>query len=280
MTRPPDDRLHWTGRFADPAAEAAYRLARFADDRATARLVLLAGVGVVAVFLPMDLTNDPAGPRWDVFGVRLATTLWTVGCRWRAGRAATPGGVTAAVAAWVAVALAGNLLIQGLLPFAPVRVVLVFAGSLTVAYVVPLPLAGRLAAGLALSTAYVAVDAARLGPPLGDPGGTPGTLAGVLAANGFAAVLARRGMALGRRQFATAAALAAAREEVRTLRGLLPVCSFRKNIRDDAGGWHRMEAYITARTPASFTHGVCPTCMATEYGLTPDGVRLPTADPS
>jgi len=59
--------------------------------------------------------------------------------------------------------------------------------------------------------------------------------------------------------------LRAAQAEVKTLRGLLPICSSCKKIRDDEGEWRPVENYIQTRTEATFTHGMCPTCMAIYY---------------
>ena len=49
-------------------------------------------------------------------------------------------------------------------------------------------------------------------------------------------------------------------EEVRTLTGLLPICSQCKKIRDDQGAWKPIESYIRAHSRAEFTHGYCPEC--------------------
>lgn len=54
-------------------------------------------------------------------------------------------------------------------------------------------------------------------------------------------------------------------EEIKTLRGLLPICSKCKNIRDDKGYWHKVEAYIMDRTEAQFSHGLCPICAKELY---------------
>lgn len=54
-------------------------------------------------------------------------------------------------------------------------------------------------------------------------------------------------------------------DSVRTLRGLLPICSNCKKIRDDQGHWQVMESYIQGRTEASFTHGMCPDCLRQIY---------------
>lgn len=50
-------------------------------------------------------------------------------------------------------------------------------------------------------------------------------------------------------------------EEVKTLRGLLPICCECKKIRDEDGAWEQMEAYVTTRTGARFSHGYCPECF-------------------
>jgi len=48
--------------------------------------------------------------------------------------------------------------------------------------------------------------------------------------------------------------------EIEALSGLLPVCSWCKKVRDDSGYWEQIEKYISLRSGASFTHGVCPDC--------------------
>jgi GAF domain-containing protein len=56
------------------------------------------------------------------------------------------------------------------------------------------------------------------------------------------------------------AALRVALDEVKTLRGLIPICAWCKQIRDDQGLWHQLEAYLHQHTEAAFSHGICPTC--------------------
>lgn len=48
--------------------------------------------------------------------------------------------------------------------------------------------------------------------------------------------------------------------EVRTLQGLLPICSYCKKIRNDDDSWQQVEAYVQTRSDASFSHGICPEC--------------------
>jgi CheY-like chemotaxis protein len=52
---------------------------------------------------------------------------------------------------------------------------------------------------------------------------------------------------------------------VKTLSGLLPICSSCKKIRDDTGYWNQIESYIRARSEAEFTHSICPNCSKTLY---------------
>ncbi len=49
-------------------------------------------------------------------------------------------------------------------------------------------------------------------------------------------------------------------EEVKTLRGIIPICSYCKKIRDDEGIWNQLEAYIHLHSDAEFSHGACPDC--------------------
>ncbi len=48
--------------------------------------------------------------------------------------------------------------------------------------------------------------------------------------------------------------------EVKTLSGLIPICASCKKIRNDEGFWDQVEFYISSRTDAKFSHGLCPEC--------------------
>ena len=53
--------------------------------------------------------------------------------------------------------------------------------------------------------------------------------------------------------------------EIRTLRGLLPICAGCKRIRDSGGRWQNVEHYIERRTDVTFSHGLCPDCLKKLY---------------
>ena len=54
-------------------------------------------------------------------------------------------------------------------------------------------------------------------------------------------------------------------DEVRTLRGFIPICANCKNIRDDHGYWQRVEEYVTRHSEAQFSHSICPDCARKLY---------------
>jgi PAS domain S-box-containing protein len=54
-------------------------------------------------------------------------------------------------------------------------------------------------------------------------------------------------------------------QQIKILRGVLPICASCKKIRDDRGGWNRLEDYIKEHSEAVFTHGICPDCAKELY---------------
>ncbi len=53
--------------------------------------------------------------------------------------------------------------------------------------------------------------------------------------------------------------------EVKTLRGLIPLCANCKSIRDDNGYWKRLESYLADHSDAEFSHSICPDCAKKLY---------------
>lgn len=54
-------------------------------------------------------------------------------------------------------------------------------------------------------------------------------------------------------------------DEIKILRGILPVCSYCKQIKTEADTWVQMEKYIHEHSEADFSHGVCPDCLRKYY---------------
>jgi hypothetical protein len=53
--------------------------------------------------------------------------------------------------------------------------------------------------------------------------------------------------------------------DVQILRGIIPICSSCKKIRDDEGYWNRLESYFSRHSQTRFTHGLCPDCLRDLY---------------
>lgn len=54
-------------------------------------------------------------------------------------------------------------------------------------------------------------------------------------------------------------------DSVRTLKGLIPICSSCKKVRDDGGYWDQLESYFIKYSNAEFSHGICPECAKMLY---------------
>jgi CheY-like chemotaxis protein len=69
--------------------------------------------------------------------------------------------------------------------------------------------------------------------------------------------LARKNDALEKMNAELQSALA----RIKTLEGILPICSYCNKIRDENGIWKQLETYISNHSSAEFSHGICPTCI-------------------
>jgi len=59
--------------------------------------------------------------------------------------------------------------------------------------------------------------------------------------------------------------LKTALDEIKTLKGIVPICASCKKIRDDKGYWNHLETYIQKHSQAEFSHGICPDCAKKIY---------------
>jgi hypothetical protein len=78
----------------------------------------------------------------------------------------------------------------------------------------------------------------------------------------------------------TSCELRHAREEVKTLRSLLPACARCRRVRDDADYWQQLRDYLDHHADANATHGCCRECAAKEVGNanTGGGLHAPGAN--
>lgn len=62
--------------------------------------------------------------------------------------------------------------------------------------------------------------------------------------------------------------------EIKTLRGIIPICSYCKKIRGDQENWTQLEAYLEQHSHANFSHGICPGCAETVFSEIPPGLSF------
>ena len=61
-----------------------------------------------------------------------------------------------------------------------------------------------------------------------------------------------------------------AQAELRTLRGIIPICAHCKSVRSELGDWQQIEQYVRQHSAAEFSHGICPDCLQKHYPETAD----------
>jgi C4-dicarboxylate-specific signal transduction histidine kinase len=54
-------------------------------------------------------------------------------------------------------------------------------------------------------------------------------------------------------------------DNIKTLKGIVPICSHCKKIRDDKGYWNQLEVYVQKHSEADFSHSICPECAKEHY---------------
>ena len=75
------------------------------------------------------------------------------------------------------------------------------------------------------------------------------------------------------------AQLRTALSEIRTLSGLLPICSYCRKVRNDENYWQALEHYVAERSSAQFSHGICPDCYDRHVQPEVDRLRGRSSEP-
>jgi hypothetical protein len=72
--------------------------------------------------------------------------------------------------------------------------------------------------------------------------------------------------AVGRQHDQQTLLVAQAVAEIKTMRGMIAICTQCKKIRNDRGYWEQLEAYLEEHSEAQFTHSLCHPCGEALYG--------------
>lgn len=245
------------GAFASPVLEAEYRLAHREDEAFIARACLGVALLAVAAFVPTDYAFLGPGPAFrTLLALRAALIAATAGAYAAAGRVRTPRAADLLLTAWLGACVSVEFAILWTRPASYTGHLLTDLLVVLVGYcVMPLPLAFQAVPMLLLTAGVgvVCVFARAMDRP-----SLVAALVAFCAANVLGAAVSARLKARGRRLYLALA-------EIRTLRGILPICAHCKKVRDQEGDWHEVEEYVGARTHAQFSHGVCPACRERHY---------------
>lgn len=87
----------------------------------------------------------------------------------------------------------------------------------------------------------------------------------MVTATGVGALVAANRRRLLEELVAARVAQAKALTELRTLRGIIPVCSGCSSVRVGDDQWQALQSYVAAHTDAEFSHGLCPGCQTRLY---------------
>ena len=262
-----DGRIGFLGVFASPAVERAFQGQHFRDNVWLSRFLIAAGMFRVALFFLADYQHlgvDQAF--WLLFVNRLLFLLISV-CVLVALRRVVSWAVAERLFfAWGFLLVALTVSVLSARPPSNNALLLMSFSMILVTYcLAPLPLSRQAILMLTYSAAAFFVCRQSDGATLWTVGAT------YVLSHLFGAIMSwrlnhrRREMFLAAlREAELRTHLEAAIAEVRTLRGLLCMCAWCKRIRGEAESWESVEDYVQRRTPASFSHGICPDCLQSQ----------------
>jgi hypothetical protein len=257
------------GRFASPEMEALYRRHHLRQDTLQTSIVLAVVIAGVLLFIPNDYaTLGPTRHFRMLLAARVTVAALTAALMFALRRGLTPAVRDRLLFAWM---LLGALLMLAIgaarspqhFPFyaltSVLAVLLIYLG-------IPTPLPAQMTVALLLTCGDGALLAVGGGAQI-DPLFRRTLIVGYLVASVVGPYASWSLHRLKREQFAillresgVRSVLEEALAEIRTLRGIIPICSYCKRVRNDDGYWQQVEAYVTDRTEAQFSHGICPHC--------------------
>jgi hypothetical protein len=260
-----------TGEFVDRGREREFRHWTIDADRAISTRVAAVTATLVLLFLPGDVIALGWGRGALVVAIiRMACSAMVFAVARSVARSKDPAWNDRLWSSAASVMVIATLVIGTVRPLVALASVAAVTFGTFALYVVPIqPLLARSAVGTAMAVAGVWVSSASASLSFAERVALWGTL---LATNVTGFVVARHWNRLDRRIYVVWQAERVARQaadqalaEVRVLRGILPICMHCKRIHVGAETWESVEAYVSHRSEASFSHALCPDCMKTFY---------------
>jgi hypothetical protein len=260
-----------TGEFVDRGRERDCRDWMIDADRAISTRVAAVTAALVLLFLPGDLIALGWGRRGLVAAAtRIACAVFVAVVARGVSRSSDPSWNDRLWSAAASVMVIATLVIGTVRPLGALASVAAVTFGTFALYVVPVqPLLSRCALGTAMAVTVLWISTASSSLSFAERVALWSTL---LATNLTGFFVARHWNRLDRRFYLVWQAEHVARQaadqalaEVRVLRGILPICMVCKRIHVGAETWESVEAYVSHRSEASFSHGLCPDCVDKAY---------------
>jgi len=250
--------------FNQPDRERQFRLESLPQNRKQLMLSLSLVAGAVVAFGLVDLVSP--GGNTLVLLIRLAMLTLTAVVGWRVIGCQSPRALDSLGLLWMVIVGIELILLSVLRPADTITVPVVNILAIFMAYVlVPVPLRLQIAAALAFSAGFIALG-------VGAHGWRPDIILAYVMANVLGSLMSRRqnrvqrlNYAWMRRERSARERLARALAEVKVLKGILPICSCCKKVRNDEGDYIPVDSYVSHHTGAVFSHTFCPECIQERY---------------
>ena len=260
------------GVFASADLEKEYRQSQLNDNRMAANWCIIGVIILSGLFLTGDYRLlGQSRPFAILFALRLTTIVLSFVTFALLRNTQKPNSFNAILWSWSMMVALGTAYVNSTRPAQTNGHIVITAELVLLTYcVLPLPLALQILVALVNTVAgpilHHAIDPTDLGM----------SQAAVLQAYFMANLLGiiasiqlqrrkRQLFAAALRQKELTASLEQALAEIRTLRGILPICSHCKRVMNDAGAWEQVEVYVRKHTLAEFTHDICPECAKQHF---------------
>lgn len=270
-----DDRVTFFGEFEASALEKAYLRESLHHDAGQAKVIVCIALVGTILFISSDYKLFGASSKlvWLLIlrGVLIVSSLIVLLVLRRSDR---PRVIIPALLCYTVLGALVYGLVLSTRPAAYTSgniLVVLYIMAFYLAF--PLPLRLQIIPSVVISLGTTLLIVAK--PPL-DNLTTQVVIAAVVLANIIGAYTSRQLHIWRRRQFAARMKETALRirleramDDIKTLQGVIPICSHCKRVRREIEDWQQIEEYVSAHTNAEFSHGICPQCMYSQFGLKP-----------
>lgn len=257
----------------EPELEDRFRMETLAQDKRQLRVVLVLSLVITIGFIALDLCLRQNGDTLQIStAIRCLAAVVSLWALWMIRHLSSIRLFDRIVFVWLMSVFCHVLTVNMLRPTDYFAVIVWDLIVIYGAYVlVPVPLHLQMLAALLLTAGSVVLWLVyRL--PLADTYETVAVLAAYTFTNIWGIFSSRRLNRSHRQQFVLLVQetdlrkkLETALSEVKVLRGIIPICSFCKKIRNDDGYYEAVEAYIRRHSAADFSHTLCPGCFEVQY---------------